>query len=158
MCTDVHMSLQKRKAGLLGIDPTSWVTTWVRVMMELEYPLIDAFHSDHVHVVEPFHERFPNAPIPFVGPASWNIQYSFPLFDNQDAWREMELGNQRSRHRLTRDRDFIIAGLGLPFERLYFEARAQLRQATNELSRYRLRNAVASYDEFRRSGRPRSSP
>ena len=81
-----------------------------------------------------------------------------PDIRNQDTWREMELGKQRSRHKLTGDRDFIIAGLGHPFERLCFEARAQLRQATTELSRYRLRDAVASHDEFRRSGRPRSSP
>ena len=89
MRTNVLMSLQEREAELMGINPTNWVC----VMMELEYPLINAFHSDHVHVVELFHERFPNAPIPFVGPASWNIQYSSPMFDNQDAWREMELGN-----------------------------------------------------------------
>ena len=120
MCTDVRMSLQKREAGLLGIDPTNRVC----VMMELEYPLIDAFYIDHVRDVELFHKRFPNALISFVGPVSRNIRYSSPLFDNQDAWREMELGNQRSRHRLIGDRDFIITGLGLPFERLYFEARA----------------------------------
>ena len=60
----------------------------------------------------------------------------------------MELCNQRSLYSLTEGRDFIIAGLGLPFEWLYFEARAQLRYATNELSCYRRRDAVASYDEF----------
>ena len=81
MCTDVRVSLQKREARHLGIDPTNRVC----VMMELEYPLIDAFHSDHVLVVEPFHERFPNAPIPFVGPASWNIMFSSPMYDDQDS-------------------------------------------------------------------------
>ncbi len=125
--------------------------------METEYPLIDDFCGDHNAVVELFHRRFPNAPIPNIGPASWDIQYASPMFDNQDAWREMELGNKRSRFSLTDDRDFIIAGLG-PFEQLYFEARAQLRHATNELLHYRRRDALASYDEFRRLGRPRSSP
>ena len=84
------------------------------------------------------------------------------MFDNQDAWRETELANQRTRYSLTDDRDFIIAGLGLPFERLYFEARAQLRYAVNELKRYRLRDAFTRRDEllreFRRTGRSRSSP
>jgi hypothetical protein len=37
-------------------------------------------------------------------------------------------------------------------------ASAQLRHATNELLRLRRRNALASQDEFLRSGRPRSSP
>ncbi len=64
----------------------------------------------------------------------------------------MELGNQRSLFSLTDDRDFIVAGLGLPFELLYCDARAQLRYATNELLRYRRRDSFNSYDEFRRSG------
>ncbi len=112
------MSLQEHEALLLGIDPMNWLC----VMLETEYPLIDDFCGDHNAVVELFHRRFPNAQIPNIGPASWDIQYSAPMFDNQDAWREMELGNQRSRFSLTDDRDFIIAGLGLPFERLYFNS------------------------------------
>ena len=103
--------------------------------MSLEYPLIDDFQSDHSKVVEGFHRRFPNARIPRDG-----------------------AGNQHSRFRLTDDRDFIIAGLGLSFELLYFKAREQLRNATNEVVRYRLKDAVARYNELRRSGRPRSSP
>jgi hypothetical protein len=85
------------------------------------------------HVVWLFHKRFPNASIPEIGPAAWSIRYSDPFFDNQDAWNEMELCNQSSRFRLTEDRDFIIDGPGLPFERLYFRARAQLSYATDEL-------------------------
>jgi hypothetical protein len=50
------------------------------------------------------------------------------------------------------DRDFIIHGLGLPFELLYFEARAQLRYATDELMHIRRRDAITSYEEFQRSG------
>ncbi len=82
-----------------------------------------------------------------------------PMFNNQGVWREMELCNQRSRFGLTEDRDFIIHGLGLLAQlRLYFEARAQLRSATDELMHFRQRDAVASYDEFRLSERPRSNP
>ncbi len=106
-------------------------------MLELEYPLIDRFSADHEAVVDLFHRRFPNAPISFVGPAAFDINYSGPLFNNQDAWCEMELCNQRSLFSLTDDRDFEIAGLSLPFKRLYFEARAQPRRATNELLRLR---------------------
>ena len=108
--------------------------------------------------------RFPNAPIPYIGAAAWDIQYSSPMFNNHAAWRETALANQRTRYSLTDDRlgDFIIAGLGLPFERLYFEARAQLRYAVNELKRYRLRDVFTWRDEllreFRRTGRSRSSP
>ncbi len=50
---------------------------------------------------------------------------------------KMELCNQSSRFRLTEDRDFIINGLGLPFERHYFQAGAQLCYATDELLRTR---------------------
>ena len=118
--------------------------------------------GDHALVVELFHHRFPNALIPYIGAAAWDIQYSSPAFDNQDAWREMELGKQRTLYSLTDNTDFIIAGLGLPFERLYFEARAQLRYAVNELKRYRLRDAVTRRDEllreFRRTGQSRSCP
>ena len=154
MCTDVPVSLQLLEARTMGLDPTNWL----RVMLELEYPLINRFNNDHEAVVDLFHSRFPNAPIPFVGPAAFDINYSGPLFDNQDAWCEMELSNQRSRFSLTDDRDFELKGPGLPFERLYFEARAQLRRATNELLSLRRRNALASQDEFLRSGRPISSP
>ncbi len=80
------------------------------------------------------------------------------MFDNQDAWNEMELCNQSSRFRSTEDRDFIINGPGFPFERLYFQARAQLSYATDELLRIRQRAAVDSFEKFRRAGRPRSSP
>ena len=157
-CTNVRVSLQVENARRLGMDPTNWV----RYMLEVEYPLIDDYTGDHAEVVELFHRRFPNAPIPYIGAAAWDIQYSSPMFDNQDAWRETELANQRTRYSLTDDRDFIIAGLGLPFERLYFEARAQLRYAVNELKRYRLRDAFTRRDEllreFRRTGRSRSSP
>ena len=104
--------------------------------------------GDHARVVELFHHRFPNAPIPYIGAAAWDFQYSSPAFDNQDAWRETELGKQRTRYSLTDDRDFIIAGLGVPFVRLYVEARAPLRYATDELKRYRLRDAVARRDEL----------
>ena len=155
-CTNVLVSLQVENARRLGMDPTNWV----RYMLEVEYPLIDDYMGDHAHVVELFHRRFPNAPIPYIGAAAWDIQYSSP--DNQDAWRETELANQRTRYSLTDDGDFIIAGLGLPFERLYFEARAQLRYAVNELKRYRLRDVFTRRDEllreFRRTGRSRSSP
>ena len=158
ICINVLVSLQVANARLLGMDPTNWVC----YMLEVEYPLIDDFLGDHARVVEIFHRRFPYAPIPYIGPAAWDIVYSPPTFDNQDAWREMELGKQRTWYSLTEDRDFIIAGLGLPFELLYFEARAQLRYATDELSRYRLRDAVTRRDEllreFRRTGRARSCP
>ena len=154
MLTNVCMSQQVHNARLLHIDPTNWL----RVMLEFEYPIISQFHGDHAHVVRLFHERFPNAPIPEIGPAAWSIRYSDPFFDNQDAWNEMELCNQSSRFRLTEDRDFIINGPGLPFERLYFQARAQLSYATDELLRIRQRAAVDSFEEFRRAGRPRSSP
>ena len=142
------------------MDPTNLV----RYMLEVEYPVIDDFPGDHACVVELFHRRFPYAPIPYIGPAAWDIVYSSPTFDDQDAWREMELGKQSTRYSLTEDRDFIIAGLGLPLERLYFEARAQLRYATDELKRYCLRDAVTRRDdsellrEFRRTGRARSCP
>ena len=112
-------------------------------MLEFEYPIISQFHGDHAHVVRLFHERFPNAPIPEIGPAAWSIRYSDPFFDNQDAWNEMELCNQSSRFRLTEDRDFIINGPGLPFERLYFQARAQLSYATDELLREGLRSTAS---------------
>ena len=154
MLTNVCMSQQVHNARLLHIDPTNWL----RVMLEFEYPIISQFHGDHAHVVRLFHERFPNAPIPEIGPAAWSIRYSDPFFDNQDAWNEMELCNQSSRFRLTEDRDFIINGPGLPFERLYFQARAQLSYATDELLRIRRRAAVDRFEEFRRAGRPRSSP
>jgi hypothetical protein len=147
------MSQQVHNARLLHIDPTNWL----RVMLEFEYPIILQFHGDHTHVVQLFHERFPNAPIPEIGPAAL---CSDPFFDNQDAWNEMELCNQSSLFRLTEDRDFIINGLGLPFERLYFQARAQLSYATDELLHIRRRAAVDSFEEFqvRRAGRQRSSP
>jgi hypothetical protein len=108
------MSFQLHEAQVMGMDPTNRL----RVMLELEYPLIDRSNADHEAVVALFHRRFPNAPIPFIGPAAFDLNYSGPLFDNQDAWCEMELCNQRSRFSLADDKDFEIAGLGLPFERL----------------------------------------
>jgi hypothetical protein len=80
------MSLQLHEALVMGLDPTSWLP--VSVMPELEYPMIDRFNAHHEAVVDLFHRRFPNAPIPFVGPAAFDINYSGPLFDNQDVWCE----------------------------------------------------------------------
>lgn len=51
------------------MDPTNWV----RYMLEVEYPLIDDYTGDHAEVVELFHRRFPNAPIPYIGAAAWDI-------------------------------------------------------------------------------------
>jgi hypothetical protein len=84
MCINVPMSLhwQAHEALLLVIDPTNWSCA----MLELQYPLIDRFNADHAASVNLFHSRFPNALIPYIGPAFWDISYSFPLFNNQDAW------------------------------------------------------------------------
>ncbi len=115
MYTNVPMpfKLQEHEARLLGIDPTNWL----RVMLELEYPIILDFHGCHVRVVKLFHSRSPNALISNIGPASWDIWYSGHKFNNQDAWCYMELCNQSHQFRLTEDRDFIIHELGLPFEK-----------------------------------------
>ncbi len=69
MCTNVPVSLQLLEARTMGLDPTNWLL----VVLELEYPLIDRFNHDHKAIVEVFHRRFPNALIPFVGPAAFNI-------------------------------------------------------------------------------------
>ncbi len=91
----------------------------------------------------------------------------------------MELCKQRSRFRQG-DQDYIIDGLGLPFEKLYFNARRQLFAATNELQHFLAEQYadrrdkilrfwlprthrwdsmfLDDWDEFERFGRTRSSP
>jgi hypothetical protein len=138
-------------------------------MLEREYPMISEFDADQEAVVRLFHTRYPHAPLPFLGLAGlMNVQYigytghpgtdyayGRSHFCTQDAWREMELCEQRSRFR-EGDRDYIIDGLGLPFEKLYFEARRQLFAATNELRRVRSEQYSARRDEIRRFGPPRT--
>jgi hypothetical protein len=90
-----------------------------------------------------------------VGLAGIDDRYGGELFDTQDAWHDMELCNQRSRYR-EGDGDYIIKGLGLPFERLYFEARRQLFRATNELWNFRAEQYAARRDEIRRNWPPKT--
>ena len=76
------------------------------------------------------------------------VQIGSSLFDTQDCWRDMELCEQRSRFR-EGDRDYIIDGLGLPFEKLYFDARRQLFAATKELQRLQAEQYAARRDKIR---------
>jgi hypothetical protein len=145
------MISQEDTCRLLGRDPTNWL----RFMLEIEYPLTSKFDDEHHCVVWLFHQRYPHAPLPFVGLAGIDYWFDGELFDTQDAWHDMKLCKQRSRFR-EGDGDYIIEGLGLPFERLYFEARRQLFRATNELLQFRAEQYAARRDEIRRNGPPRT--
>ena len=73
-------------------------------------------------------------PPPFLG-AAW-LMYSDADFEGQDEWNEMRLNNQRTRYsvHINREHWYEVDGLGLPFERLYFDTREQLVHATNALA------------------------
>ncbi len=88
------MFLQVDTFRLLGRDPKNWL----RFMLEQEYPTIAEFDFEHEAIVRPFHQRYPDAPLPFVGLADFfNFQrcglagadyaYCGSLFDTQDCWR-----------------------------------------------------------------------
>ncbi len=80
------------------------------------------------------------------------------MFDGQDQWNERMLRDQKDRFSVHVDREnfYEVHGLGLPFERLYFEAREQLVQATNALGRLRAEQLREKAATFARTNRRRS--
>ena len=87
-------------------------------MLVSEYPMISDFDADQEAVVRLFHQRYPHAPLPFLGLA--NIERTgLPgtsyasggsRFDSQEAWRDIKLCEQRSKFR-EGERIYIIEGL-----------------------------------------------
>jgi hypothetical protein len=94
---------------------------------------------------------------PFVGPAYFAIQYCDEDFENQNVWNEWRL-REKDRYSVHVDQKhwYEVHGLGLPFERLYFQARAQLVHATNALQNLHVERLQRSAQEFARTGRLRS--
>ena len=78
--------------------------------------------------------------------------------EGQDEWNEMRLNNQQTRYSVHIDREhwYEVDGLGLPFERLYFDTREQLVHATNALADLRAERLRDRCEEFARTGRSRS--
>ena len=100
--------------------------------------------------------RYPGTPPPFLG-AAW-FMYNDEDFEGQDEWNEMRLNNQRTRYSVHIDREhwYEVHGLGLPFERLYFDTREQLVHATNALADLQAERLRHRSEEFARTGRSRS--
>ncbi len=129
----------------------------IRRWHEVRYPALGDFSSlqdlcrGHLPV-----ERYPHTPPPFLGPAYF--QYHDADFEDQDRWNEMMLRQQRTRYSVHIDREHWceVHGLGLPFERLYFEAREQPVDATNALERLPAECLRDRSEEFARTGRSRS--
>jgi hypothetical protein len=123
----------------------------------VHYPLIEDFFGVQ-EVCREHLSRYPGVPPPFVGPAYFNIQFCEEDFENQDFWNERRLRDQHSRYSVHVDRErwYEVHGLGLPFERLYFQAREQLVHATNALEKLHVERLRRSAEEFARTGRSRS--
>ena len=70
----------------------------------------------------------------------------------------MELSQTKIRYsvHVDRERCYEVHGLGLPFERLYFEAREQLVHATDALALSRAECLRYRSEELGRPGRARS--
>lgn len=120
--------------GIPGCVPTE--AHWRAV--KHQYPAIDECVIDFVGVCKLYKERYPNGPPFFEGPAL--LRYCNLDFETQDYQNDLELCTQRSRYSVLGADGGVyeVDGLGLPFERLYFEARQQLQQATNSLVRERV--------------------
>ncbi len=101
-------------------------------------------------------ERYPGTPPPFLG-AAW-LMHNDEDFEGQDEWNEMRLNNQRTRYsvHINREHWYEVDGLGLPFERLYFDTREQLVHATNALADLQAERLRHRSEEFARTGRSRS--
>ena len=101
-------------------------------------------------------ERHPGTPPPFLG-AAW-LMHNDEDFEGQDEWNEMRLNSQRTRYSVHIDREhwYEVDGLGLPFERLYFDTREQLVHATNALADLQAERLRHRSEEFARTGRSRS--
>ncbi len=70
----------------------------------------------------------------------------------------MRPNNQRTRYSVHIDREhwYEVDGLGLPFERLYFDTREQRVHATNALADLQAERLRHRSEEFARTGRSRS--
>ena len=133
------------------------VVTDMRRWHEVRYPLVSELGL--VQTICSSHlEQYPSAPPPFLGPAYFQLQLADEDFETQDWWNEARLSEQKDRFSVHVDRErwYEVHGLGLPFERLYFQAREQLVHATNELGRLRGERLREKADEFARTQRRRS--
>ncbi len=88
----------------------------------------------------------------------FEIQFCDEDFENQDVWNEWMLRDQQDRFSVHVDKEhwYEVHGLGLPFERLYFQARAQLVHATNAFQKLHVERLRRSAQKFARTGRSRS--
>jgi hypothetical protein len=84
--------------------------------------------------------------------------YADEYFEGQDEWNEMRLNSQRTRYSVHIDREhwYEVDGLGLPFERLYFDTREQLVHATNALHDLHAERLRDRCEEFAQTGRSRT--
>ena len=129
----------------------------IRKWYEVRYPLVTEF-TDVQAVCRGHLQQYPNTPPPFVGPAYYQLWYAEEDFESQDVWNEMRLQDQKTRFSVHVDSEhwYEVHGLGLPFERLYFEAREQLVHATNALQDLHAQRLREQSREFCRTGRSRS--
>jgi hypothetical protein len=142
---------ERRRGSQIGVD----VCTAIRNTIHVRYPILSDFGLLE-DVCSAHMERYPQAPPPFLGPAYF--QFTDPSFEGQDVWNERMLRDQKDRFsvHVDRERFYEVHGLGLPFERLYFEAREQLVQATNALGRLRAERVRENAATFARTNRRRS--
>ena len=142
---------EARLGNQIGVDLCTEIRRWTLV----QYPLVSDIGSVQ-DACSSHLEQYPHAPPPFLGPA--HFQHCWPDFEEQDQWNELMLRQQQDRFsvHVDRERFYEVHGLGLPFERLYFQAREQLVHATNELGRLRGERLREKADEFARTQRRRS--
>ncbi len=123
----------------------------------MRYPLVSELGS--VQTICSGHlEQYPSAPPPFLGPAYFQLQLADEDFETQDWWSEMRLSEQKDWFSVHVDREhwYEVHGLGLPFERLYFQAREQLFHATRVIQNLHAERVREQSQAFARTGRSRS--
>ncbi len=95
---------------------------------------------------------------PFVGPTFLTLQYAEEDFESRDIWNEWRLQDQKDWYSVHVDKEhwYEVHGLGLPFERIYLQAREQLVHATNVLQDLHAEWLRSSAQELARTERSRS--
>jgi hypothetical protein len=147
----IRIQEEMRAGNQSGVDMCTAIRRWT----EVRYPILSDFGLLQ-EVCSGHMERYPHAPPPFLGQAYF--QFDEPEYAYQDQWNERMLRQQKDRFSVHVDRGhfYEVHGLGLPFERLYFQAREQLVHATNALGRLRGERLREKADEFARTKRRRS--